>query len=488
MWQKIRRILRSTDILLIPIIGLAVYLVFLPHHDYPYLVHLDEWTQLASSNEIIRQGDLRSLTNPFLGGAPGWNQVGEVGSNLVWAVFHQISGIPWLDIYKYFPSIIFVMTVLSAYIVGRRRGFGWEAALFTCLVPTTVGILGPGFLVPVAMGLPFIPLSFFVAFHYRTVWSYLALLLLVGGLATIHPPTAACLVVALIPYILLSVKGNLKHSLALTLVLVIPFIALFTTIYYMALPAGRSLFIPHPLNPNVDLPGIIQTYGYLPTIFCLCGVLYLALKGGKENYGLTLGLLALLSVLAVYFVFHYGVDIIYYRGLLSMMLLMSIIAGAGLMAVKNLKLPEKLVGWLKLPVIAHNIGGILCLILIGVTLYVAIPYRQNIPYYHMIDSGDYEAFVWIRDNLSSAYDKAILDPWQGTAFTAITGKKVYSLIGEAPTATDYKAYEFLDSGCKDSNFLRENGISIVYTRSSCNNTDLVETRENVYLLKEVGKQ
>lgn len=49
-------------------------------------------------------------------------------------------------IFRYFPGIVFLMIVLSVYILGRREGFGWGAALFTCLIPTTVGIMGPAFL------------------------------------------------------------------------------------------------------------------------------------------------------------------------------------------------------------------------------------------------------------------------------------------------------------------------------------------------------
>jgi hypothetical protein len=116
---------------------------------------------------------------------------------------------------------------------------------------------------------------------------------------------------------------------------------------------------------------------------------------------------------------------------------------------------------------------------------MCIPVRQHLPYYHMINSEDYEAFVWIKENTDSSYDKAILDPWKGSAFTAITGKKVYTWIGDAPKSSDLEAYDFLDGGSKDTAFLKKNGISIVYTQSGSQNPDLVEVRKNVYILKEV---
>ena len=128
-------------------------------------------------------------------------------------------------------------------------------------------------------------------------------------------------------------------------------------------------------------------------------------------------------------------------------------------------------------------GNILCLALIGLTLATCIPLHHNIPYYHMIDEEDYQAFVWIRDNVSEDYERAILDPWKATAFTAITMKNVYTRIHMGPKDTDKEAYAFLSGGCTDTLFLKEHGVSIVYTRGDCRNPDLVEVRKYVYLLK-----
>ena len=500
---KLYQLAKSDYLKLLPILGLAFYMAFIPHRDYAYLVHLDEWVHLACSNQIIKQASVVGLTDPFSGGGPIVNQLLEVGFHLFLAVFHQISGLSWLTIFKYFPGIIFIITVLSVYVLARRQGFGWEAALFTCLIPTTVGILGPGLLVPVAMGLPFIVLSLFVAFNFSSWWSYVVLFILMVFLLSLHAATAVGLVIILVPYILLNLKDNFRHSLGLTLALATPFLAAFVALPQiwdmLVVPVAKSLFVPQSVKPFVDIPRVITMYGYLPILLGLVGTSLLAIRGGRRNYGLILGLLALLLMLATFFTLHYGTEQMYYRGLMYMMLMMSIVAGAGLMAVKNLKLPERVMTRLKLPRIMQNVGYILCMILIGLTLYIAIPARQNTPYYHMIDSEDYQAFVWIRDNVNSSYERAVLDPWKGTAFTAISGKYVYSWIGERPLASDEKAYKFLREGASDTAFLRENGISIVYTRVydgpqggnaeySSDNPDLVEVAKNIYLLKEAEKK
>ena len=166
-----------------------------------------------------------------------------------------------------------------------------------------------------------------------------------------------------------------------------------------------------------------------------------------------------------------------------MMLMLGVTAGFGLMWIRKLRLPDKLVVKLKPAILSKNVGNVLCLVLIILTLVTCIPLRQNTPYYHMIDSEDYQTFVWIRDNVGEDYNKAILDPWKATAFTAITMKTVYTKIHMGPTAKDIEVYTFLSQGCTDTSFLKENGISVVYNIDECHNPDLVEVRKHVYLLK-----
>jgi len=226
-WQSIWQLAKSDYWKLLPILGLAFYIAFIPHQNYPYPVHIDEWVHLAYSEAMLQAGST-TITDPFSGQwTIGLSSNLEAGFHLFWGVFQQISGISWLTIFRYFPSVIFMLTVLSVYVMARREGFGWEAALFTCLILTTVGIMGPAFMVPVAMGLLFIPLSLFLAFNFRTRWSYLVLFIFTSLLLPIHAPTAIGLVIILTPYLLLNLKGDFKHSLGIMLAIAIPFLAPF---------------------------------------------------------------------------------------------------------------------------------------------------------------------------------------------------------------------------------------------------------------------
>jgi len=481
-WHNVHRIPKSAYLML-PIIALAFYIAFIPHQEYPYPVHIDEWVHLAYSKAMLQAGSA-TFIDPFSGQSTiGISSNLEAGFHLFWGVFHQISGISWLNIFRYFPSIIFVITILSVYVLAQRQGFGWEAAFFTCLIPTTVGILGPGFLAPVALGLLFTPLALFLAFNFSSGWTYIVLFVFTSFLLSIHAPSAIVVVIVLIPYILLNLKGNFKHSLGMILAVVIPFLAPFPWIFAKLLPTAKGLFMPQALPEYVSFPRILQAYGYLPIAICLLGTFLLAIRGGKKNYGLILGLLALLVMLVTFFTFHYGLSIMYERGLMFMMLMVGIVAGVGLAGVKNLGLPQRLTTRLRIPsLITQNVGKFLCLVLIGLTLAIVIPDRQDTAYYHMIDEEDYQAFVWIKENVDKDYDKAILEPWKATVFTAITGRNIYTRTHAFPTPKDEEASKFLEGGCSDTNFLKEKGISIVYTRGGCQNPDLTEVRKNVYLL------
>jgi len=239
--QLLWRLAKSDYLKLVPILALAFYVTFIPHMNYPYPVHIDEWIHLSFSNAIMQAQDTTYL-NPFNGVMTvNTSSNLETGFQLFWGVFQSISGISWLTIFRYFPSVIFMISVLSVYLLARKEGFGWEAAFFTCLIPTTVGILGPAFLVPVSMGLLFLPLSLFIAFNYKTVWSYPALFLFTCFLLSMHATTAVGMVIILIPYILLNLKGNFKHSLGITLALAIPFVALFPWVFGMILDVSVSV-------------------------------------------------------------------------------------------------------------------------------------------------------------------------------------------------------------------------------------------------------
>ncbi len=463
---------------------LAMYLVFIPHSNDPYPVHVDEWHHMANSKVIMETGDATAEVPYPPPLVVGQNMNLEAGFELFTGLFQEVSGLSWIDFIRYSPMIIFAFTVLTAYVFGRRHGFGWEAALMTCFITTTTGIMGPGFLVPVALGLPFVILSLYILFHFRGLWSYLVFLLLASFLLSIHPVTALILGFLIAPYILFSLKSDWKRGLTFTATMGIPFaLSVWVADIGIGVSLLKLLFGYHEISHIIDWPDLIPQYGYLPTVCCILGVMLLVIKGGRENYGLAAGFILLLLVLVSYIQFNYGTEIIYSRGLLYVMLVMGLIGGFGLAMIRRIRLPGKFGSRAKSVFLIQNMGNMLCLVVIMLTSVMVIPDRQAISYYHKIDDNDYDAFVWINEYLGNEYKKAILDPVQAIPFVAITGKEVHSTMRSRVDSKARETYQFLKSDCTDTDFLKKNDISIVYNRNECNNPDLVEMKEDVYVLK-----
>jgi hypothetical protein len=470
----------KADLLILPVMALAFFIAFIPNIHYPYPVHIDEWVHVAHNDALLQAGGL-DYPDPFTGlGTAGLVGILESGFHVLYGVFYRLSGLSWLSIVRYAPSFVFAFTVLSVYILARRERFGWEAAFFTCLIPTTVGIMGPAFFVPMALCLPFIPLSLFLVYNYRTPWSYLALLVFVCFMIVTHATSAIGLALIMVPCVLMYLKKEPRHGLILLLMGVVPFAITLPWTFGLIKSTAASLFIAKPLPVGHDLPVLVKAYGYVPFAMGLLGTFWLAFRGGVKNYSLVLGLLLMVALLAAFYSLHYGVDLVYLRGILYALLITGMLAGAGLMAVKDLALPER---W-KAPKITRKIGYPLSLGIVTLILVIAIPSRLNTPYYHMIEDNDYQTFLWVKENVGESYRKAILDPWQATPFAVITGKYVFTRIHVGPDATTAQAEEFLASGCRDTAFLRANGISIIVTEQGCDNPDLTMVREGVYLLQK----
>ena len=79
--NQVDKILQSRWLIL-PILGLAFFIAFIPHRNYAYPVHLDEWQVLAYTSQLMEQGSTSHLTNPVYGGdQPAGNQMGELGTH-----------------------------------------------------------------------------------------------------------------------------------------------------------------------------------------------------------------------------------------------------------------------------------------------------------------------------------------------------------------------------------------------------------------------
>jgi hypothetical protein len=484
------------------IMGFAFYTSLIPRLDYSYPLHTDEWTHFVEARTIVTEG-----TIPFFDPVTGEDRADpvtgetrssphfEVGYHLFLAEFQLLTGLPWLDVFRYLPSAVFALAALGAYIFGNRRGFGLEAALFASLVPTTVRFLGPAFAVPVALGLFFVPLVLFLVSNYWACKGLpVLLLLLVSFLFIAHVPTAvfASLIIAVYGVFqtlrrALTRRPMRRRALAhLATVLAVVALSSLPLLAYNNWLVGEAAAESLPQYLLEAPGGIIPRLGYIPYPLFVLGLVLLARSGIRTDRALLVTTVIVAAYAFLHYQFGLGNAALYSRSILYLSLLLLLIAGLATAGVRR---------WLAKLLSPRWAGGASFaaagLVLVAVvlpSLGLSLERRYEEQYYHRIGDTQYEDFVWMRDHLCTGYERALTDPQFGRAFAAITGRHAYAAIATTaapvrPAEVD-EAKEVLRDGVPDADWLRERGLSIVYTTRRLENPELVKVHDRVYVLPE----
>gem|GEM_PF-1295901 len=148
-WRRNSALLKLTG--LIGILLFAFWVGMDPHWESKYPMHVDEYTVIGYTDAMLEEGSL-SAESPYRrdGRTVGRD---EVGFLITLGAVKEVSGLSWLGLYRVAPAAILVLLSFLVYVFGKRAGFGWAAALFIPLVPTSTRTLGPAFLVAFIMGL-----------------------------------------------------------------------------------------------------------------------------------------------------------------------------------------------------------------------------------------------------------------------------------------------------------------------------------------------
>ncbi len=437
------------------LLSLAFAINFHPHSGYEYPVHVDEWEFFIDAR-IISESESTVCENPrpFETEFSGM----EILTGTLIAVLNK-AGIDWLLIFRYAPAFLSVLFVSSVYILARRQGFGLEAGLFAALIPTSIRLLGPGFLVAVSIGLPVLVLSMFIVFYKKSF--KIPLLIFSVFLLFLHPPTAMALFIFLVINSVLNLKSRKRFSLALLAVIALSL--LFYLPYSLPYLQGRGA---ESLTFETTAPilSIINLIGLPAIIFFSLGTYFISSKPGKKNLSLVFFTIAIFIIVVVFRYFDYTLILMPTRAHMYLMVLISVIAGYGLKTIRKNKYVFVL--------------SVALIILFG--SFNALGQR----YYHLIDDQDYRAFRWVEKN-TPENATAVLDPVKAVAFFPVSGRKFYSYVprsyNELYGRRNYEVQKFLKNSCGDDGFLEENGITLVYTEGKCVNSRLKSPYKNVYV-------
>lgn len=486
--------------LLVGVVVFGMWLVFVPKLDYRFPLHVDEWWSLGMAKGIVEQRTA-DIVDPFTG---EWKFAynPEVGFHLWLAYFQGLTGIEWFTIYRVFPMFLFAALLVSVYAFCEKSGFGVEAAFFTTLMPTTVRILGPSFLAPVTLGLVLIIASLVVAARTRGLYSYG----LLGAIAVfsfqMHPPTTVAVAVAVGWYVIfgLFLKSERKRSAITIPLLAAPFLIglplILDKVSWDSLTEASTILVT---------PHLIILYGVVPVILFLIGTWLAFAPFHRDVATLALTALTFLLVLVAFDQWHFGQGNVFDRAFLYLTLGAYPVGGYAVHRLRTAFAP-----WVErtrartapergpaMVVASFGIGA--ALLIGGMAAIELVPDRtENIDrrFYKLVDEdGNYQDWLWIRDNLGPEYEKAILGPDQfrvlmAKAFVVITGKHVYTINPFHPavpaTSSEDDQYfpryfatlEFFSQRGANATFLSENGIQIVWGTQNIDNDNLTQIRDH----------
>lgn len=453
---------KLTLIILIISIIFAVILNFLPHLNYQYPLHVDEWVHFQYANHL-------SSSSPLYFGQEYKSL--EAGFHYLLATLNSI-GIPYLFMFTFFASLITILICLGVFIYTRRL-FGETAALFSvlfiALLKSTAMILGPVFFVPMAIGMFFIAIGLFlIKLNSKLIIPILASILI------IHPPTAmAFLLLINTEFLILAItkkQNYLKNLLnqAIAGAIALPFYldiflskGLGTVDYLSFTIISSALFIPRFLTWMIVIIAVIGIY----------------FSAEKKGYSVAVYVIALLIFIFTFYYFKIEVFIPYRRALMYLFLILAIPFGFGCDRIISLTKNKK-------------IQILIGIILIALILFFALPSKlnENKQIYHIINDKEFEAFNYTKENTDKT-SIAVLDPWKANALTPLAERQVYSRIVQGPNEEiekkNKKIEEFFNNNCTDIEFLKQNNISIVY--GECESEFLSEIHKNVWIVNKVSR-
>ena len=481
---------RGKILVVIACLILTFLLVYLPHINYPYPLHADEYLHLSQTKSIVLEGyGLITLAkSPYM--------LYKFAYDLLLTPLYfmqNATGLSVLISSSFLPAIFAVFASLFLFLlVYKLTGKFWLgifAMLFFASLPSNVNLRGLWFATPFELTIPLTYLFFI--FFTKSLENYSKKTIIISTLivfliAFIHASSVLLLFPVLLIYFLINYKNIKKKPFYLMIFL--PY-ALFLLIgIYLLLPyyinntfnyiLSKIIYSTEPiLQPNlIDNPitynflglKIIASqyflpllYGIIPFLLALFGIYY-NLKESKLRIFL-IWFLTMIFLIFIYSISGFSLlarrQYIIYYGLLAL----PIFSALGL---------EKFIEFLdnKLESIKKNSRKLFILALI-ILIFIAIFYnygnqRQGTELYHLIDTNDYQALNFLKTQ-EPGLVLAPLNP--AVAVYILSNKQVYAQFHPADEIKNAEVKSFYNSNCEEQlKFIQNKSIKYVYSNSEIN--------------------
>ena len=422
--------MKWTYLVLIFLLVLGAYLNFKPHINYPYPFHVDEWTHFTYSQHLSDETPL------YFGGE---STSLEYGFHVLLAVLNSL-GVDYLVMFRFLPSLITILIGLSMFIMVRKYVTETAAlfsVLFMMLLKSSVSLLGPMFLVPMALGLFFIPFALYF------IESKL-LFLIIAATIIIHPPSAIALLFFVNSYLISNWFFMKEFNFKLIKQQVIGIILASPLYLSYLLSKGHEAFgFKESFTGLLYIPNY---FGYLITLIIIIGIIVIDFR---KKYTFAIYSTSLLILTVLYYRFDINILIFYERNLMFLFESFAVPFGAFFSyTASRFKRYEKI---------------LLALFFVFLLIFLIPGKIESTGYlYQIINDKEYNEFLEFKDVEGG---RAVLDPWKAIAFAPIAEKEIYSRVPPGPNPIylerNKEIFEFFNQSCSNETFLRDNEIDVV---------------------------
>lgn len=446
---------------IISIIG--ALLVYTPHIDYRFPIHIDEWHHISEAMKL-KEGN-------YTGNSIGF----RAGFHIFLAGLSFI--LPLTKAYFLFPAIWTALTSLLLFYLVHKKTSNFNLALFTMIfflsLKSNVNILGSWFFTPLSFSFPFIFLYiYFFAEgisnqNKRYIFYSLIIMLL---LIPIHSISVLFALPALILYCLINYEYLKKEYKFFSLFLLIPILGIIFYKFMIHIPFSQV--VPSLLSALQFKKGwgilelnnsIFEVYSLIGLLLAIIGVTTILAKKETLKKNCIYLLLPLTLILSIYIYRKTNISFLspYQRNFYYLALSLPILSAMGLdfliKRLSNYLNSLSLKEYLKNAIVIFSI-----LIAISFAYYSYLTIPEQIQVYYFIEPQDIPALSFVKTINDS---KIMAPPEIGSVLYPLTKHNAIASISFYGNRKDLDKF-FRNSTCKEkASILNRYKTTYVYSKN-----------------------
>lgn len=462
--------MKKIQVLLIILASIATFfLVYSPHFNYRFPLHIDEWHQITEATKIDN-GEY------FIQGREGYVTRGfEIGFHII--IFMLLKSTNLVLSYQYLPALWAVVSALTLFYIVYKKTEKFELAFFSMIffasIKSNVNIGGLWFFTPLTFSIPFIFLYvyfFTEGMEKRNKKLILTSILIMLFLLFIH----AISVLFAIPFLLIYaffhldyIKKEYKFFLSF---LLIPIIGI---IFYIYMEHLSLINFFGKLIEDMQFKkgwGVLEIknsffelYSLTGYLLAIMGVIIAIFRKEKKFLAYILWPAALLISILIYRITEVSYLSSYQRNLYYFAISLPLLSSLGLYHI--LRFSRERINKTSLLKSASLIKNIITIILVIFVIFLAFKSYYVIPkqieIYHVIDDKDYQALLFLSELKK---DRVMADALFSSAVYPISKKEPVGATWFYGNATEVRDFFTADNCSIAQNILDRNNATYIISK------------------------